>query len=193
MQSNTEPDTDHIAASARGPAQTEVAREVRWLSPEEMRVWRPYVVTATGVISSLDAEMKAAYDISHLDHSILIFLEDAPEPGRRMTDIALFFNVDPSTVTYRVRRLEKRGLVVREGCPSDRRVVYARLTDAGRRLLVEAAPLHVSSVRRHFLDHIAPEQLPVLAEAFARLHASQHGDRSHIPDRREDGSEPTKV
>src|SRR5258708_31170057 len=83
----------------------------------------------------------------------------------------------PSNITHRVRRLEKRGLLVRRTDPDDGRVVLARLTPKGLRLLRDARPLALEGVRGHFLDHIDPKDLASVAEIFATIAASTHPTR----------------
>ncbi|HEX4214379.1 MAG TPA: MarR family transcriptional regulator [Candidatus Dormibacteraeota bacterium] len=147
------------------------------LSDEEMAAWVPFVITATRVVAALDAEMKEAFDVTHLDHALLVLLAGQPDRRARMGEIAVTMGVDPSVITYRVRRLEKRGLVERSGSDTDRRVVYAHLTDGGSRLIHEAWPMHAAGVRRHFLDHVGPDQLAVLAEAFGRIQLALERNR----------------
>jgi DNA-binding MarR family transcriptional regulator len=148
------------------------------LSSAEMAAWRPFITAATHVIGALDAEMKAAFGISHFDHALLLMLLGRPRRRARMSDIARTAGVDPSNITYRVRRLERLGLVDRVPDPSDRRVSYAHLTRRGLVLLRDAWPTHRQGIRRHFLDHVSPEQLPVLAQAFnSILGAQQPGPR----------------
>jgi DNA-binding MarR family transcriptional regulator len=60
--------------------------------------------------------------------------------------------------------MEQRGLVTREDCASDGRGAFVVLTDAGFRTIEAAAPGHVASVRRHFIDALTREQLEALAE-----------------------------
>jgi DNA-binding MarR family transcriptional regulator len=65
-------------------------------------------------------------------------------------------------VTRLVDRLQERGLVVRAACPSDRRVVYAGLTEQGATVLEEAAPIFVSGLMEHLggrLDEARVERL----------------------------------
>jgi len=45
-------------------------------------------------------------------------------------------------ITYVIDRLEKKGYVKREACPSDRRATYATLTPEGRALMAEIFPMH---------------------------------------------------
>lgn len=56
--------------------------------------------------------------------------------------------VSSGGTTFLVDRLEKRGLVERRLCASDRRARYAALTTAGRALIAEIFPVHAEAVRR---------------------------------------------
>lgn len=50
--------------------------------------------------------------------------------------------VSSGGTTFLVDRLEKRGLVARQACPTDRRARYAQLTAAGEKLLRDIFPNH---------------------------------------------------
>lgn len=134
-----------------------------------MAAWRPFVTAATTIVGALDSELQAAFGISFFDHALLILLSDQPRRRARMGEIARRLRVDPSNVTYRVRRLERMGLVERLRDSSDARVIHAHITARGLRLLRDAWPLHRAGIRRHFLDHVPPEQLPVVAEVFGAI------------------------
>lgn len=56
--------------------------------------------------------------------------------------------VSSGGTTFLVDRLEKRGLVERRLCATDRRARYAALTEAGRALISEIFPVHAEAVRR---------------------------------------------
>jgi DNA-binding MarR family transcriptional regulator len=58
-----------------------------------------------------------------------------------------------------------RGLVKKERCGSDRRGLFVSVTARGRRRLEAAAPGHVATVRRVFIDRLTPKQLDALGEA----------------------------
>lgn len=55
--------------------------------------------------------------------------------------------VTGGNITYVMDRLEAQGLVYRERSRQDRRVVEARLTEEGRRVVEEYFPLHAHHVR----------------------------------------------
>ena len=60
--------------------------------------------------------------------------------------------------------MEQRGLVARRDCPSDGRGAVLTLTEAGWQAIRSAAPPHVESVRRHFIDRLSAEQIRVLGD-----------------------------
>jgi len=65
--------------------------------------------------------------------------------------------------------MERRGLLVRESCPSDTRGAFIVLTPAGRAAIEAAAPLHVEHVRRWFVSVLTPVQLDAVSEVSAAL------------------------
>lgn len=46
------------------------------------------------------------------------------------------------SITYVVDKLEQKGFLKRVGCPTDRRVTYAQITDEGRELIEAIFPEH---------------------------------------------------
>ena len=99
------------------------------------------LLRVTGTMRALLAE-RLAVDLGMLPEEVdlLMRLEEAPERRLRMADVSRSLLLSKSGVTRLVDRLVERGLVERAACPSDRRVVYAGLTDEGRRAVAEAAP-----------------------------------------------------
>lgn len=56
------------------------------------------------------------------------------------------------SVTYVVDKLEKRGLIARKSCATDRRVTFGTLTKAGRELMEETFPKHEAFLADLFKD-----------------------------------------
>jgi MarR family transcriptional regulator, 2-MHQ and catechol-resistance regulon repressor len=65
--------------------------------------------------------------------------------------------VSSGGITYLVDRLEKRGLVERRDCPTDRRARYAALTPDGERLIAEIFPSHARCLE-HALSGLTAEE-----------------------------------
>lgn len=47
-----------------------------------------------------------------------------------------------SSITYVVDKLEEKGLLERNACPNDRRVIHGHLTEKGKQLMEEIFPQH---------------------------------------------------
>lgn len=60
-------------------------------------------------------------------------------------------------VTYAVDRLEEKGLVERQACPTDRRARYAALTARGEALIKRVFPAHAEQIERT-LDVLSPRE-----------------------------------
>lgn len=78
-------------------------------------------------------------DLTNGQFSLLMSLNRPHPPA--MKDVASLLAMDRTTLTAALKPLEKRGLVVIEQDPADKRSRLLSLTPAGHRLLAEAFPL----------------------------------------------------
>jgi DNA-binding MarR family transcriptional regulator len=131
----------------------------RWLTSKEQRAWRAYIAATHLLEDAIDRQLQQEAGMPHLYYSILANLSEAPDRRLRMTDLAEKSKITRSRLTYAVTRLEKDGLVQREGCPSDKRGSTAVLTDEGTAVLERTAPGHVETVRSSLFDHLTEEQV----------------------------------
>lgn len=72
----------------------------------------------------------------------------ASEPHWQMSDFAESLRVDPSTATRAITRLEQHGLAERTAGPDDRRIVIARTTADGRRMVARVGKLRAIGMQR---------------------------------------------
>ncbi|MGH4000110.1 MAG: MarR family winged helix-turn-helix transcriptional regulator, partial [Pseudonocardiaceae bacterium] len=102
-------------------------------------------------------------------YHVLLRLHEAPDQRLRMGELAEQLVFSPSRLTYQVRSMERRGLVVRERCPEDRRGTRAVLTATGLQTLRDAAPRHRQVIRELWLDDLNAAELVCLGGVFDRL------------------------
>ena len=142
---------------------------VKQLSHLELRAWAGFLRAHAGLVNELDRQLETAHGLPLTQYEVLLRLEGAPEQRLRMSELARSVLLSQSGVTRLVDRLQQRGLVVREPCPEDRRVLYAHLTPDGANALAEARPTHLAGVRDLFLRHFDEVELKALGEAWERL------------------------
>ncbi len=136
----------------------------RWLSDEEQRAWRAYLEAVVTLTDVLDRQLQQDVGVPHAYYEILVRLSESPHRALRMSELADASQSSRSRLSHAVSRLEERGWVRRENCPTDKRGQIARLTDEGYAALQGAAPGHVAAVRRYVVDRLTPQQMRQLGE-----------------------------
>jgi DNA-binding MarR family transcriptional regulator len=140
-------------------------RGVTPLRGEEERAWRAFARALVVVPRVLEADLHGAHGVTMTEYFVLVNLSEAPERRLRMNELAERGAMSLSAISRVVDGLERRGLVERERCPSDRRGFLAVLTDGGLSLLEDAYPAHLRSVRQHVMRHLAGVDLERFADA----------------------------
>lgn len=131
----------------------------RWLSAKEDRAWRGWLAMSDLLRGQIGRDLQTETGLSEADFAVLVYLSEASGARLRMSELGSVLHWSKSRLSHQLTRMEARGLVCREGCPSDARSAFAVLTPCGRREIERAAPLHVESVRRHLIDLLDARQV----------------------------------
>jgi DNA-binding MarR family transcriptional regulator len=134
-----------------------------------MSAWHALIRAHSRVVRRLEAELETEHGLTLPAYEVLAHLSEAPDRRLRMSDLATHAVLTPSGLTRLVDKLAREGLVERQRCRADARVVYAVLTSAGMARLVAAYPTHLRGVREHYLNRLTPAQQQALSDALAEL------------------------
>jgi DNA-binding MarR family transcriptional regulator len=137
--------------------------DVRWLTAQEEHLWRRWLTLNARLSATLHRELQNDAGLSMPDFEVLVHLTDRPEGRMRVTDLARLLQWERSRVSHHVTRMESRRLVQRVECPEDGRGAFVVITPQGRAAIEQAAPGHVSTVRRLVFDALTPEEIDALA------------------------------
>ena len=135
--------------------------------------------TAVGVVTRLsrvrtylDAELAgvfARFGLTSADFLVIVSLRRAGTPYRmpqaRLMDA---LGLTSGTVSVRLDRLEKNGIVTREPDPASARGSLVQLTGKGLELFDRVAPVHLANEDR-LLSALSPAEREVLADLLRRL------------------------
>jgi DNA-binding MarR family transcriptional regulator len=141
----------------------------RWLDERQAEVWQAYLHLNQQLYGALEDQLLRDAGLSGADYAVLVPLSTAPDGVLRMRALRNEILWDRSRLSHQVRRMEHRGLVVREDCAEDARGSMVRLTDAGRAAIEGAAPKHADTVRRYFFDQLSTQELDTVGAVFERL------------------------
>lgn len=148
---------------------TSTSTGIRWLSPAEQRAWTAYRRMHQLLDLQLARDLARDSGLSEPDYDVLSTLSEKSDSRWRLGELATRLLWSTSRLAHHVARMEGRGLVQRDSCDDDGRGASVRLTSKGRSTLERAAPLHVRSVREHFIDSLAPEEIDRLSEIGERI------------------------
>jgi DNA-binding MarR family transcriptional regulator len=138
----------------------------------ELDTWVRFLRAHAAILRQLNAELVAEHGLTVNDFEVLIHLSHAPEQALRRVDLAERVLLTPSGITRLLEGLERTGLVERAECATDRRVVYAKLTEAGAEKLGEARGTHLAGVCALFVERYSSDELAALSALLGRLPGS---------------------
>ncbi|GGP87445.1 MarR family winged helix-turn-helix transcriptional regulator [Saccharothrix coeruleofusca] len=138
--------------------------EARWLTDDEQRTWRSFLIASRLLFDRLEKELKQNSNLSFATYEILARLSESPGRSMRMADLAAACVFDRSRLSHAIDRLVRSGWVRRVPSTSDARGQLAELTDEGARQVRESAPGHVELVRSLLFDRLSREQQESLRE-----------------------------
>jgi DNA-binding MarR family transcriptional regulator len=117
----------------------------------------------------LSAQLSSDHGLTLSDYEVLLRLSRASDRRMRRVDLAEQVLLTASGVTRLLDGLERSGFVERASCSTDRRVVYAVLTDDGLEKLQAASKTHLAQIETLFRARLDESELDELALLLARL------------------------
>ena len=154
----------------------------RWLDEDELRAWLLLAGVMLKLSPALDSQLQRDSDLTRFDYLCLAMLSETDDRTLRMSDLAGRVNASLSRLSHVISKLERRGWVARQPSPHSRRVTLVTLTEEGWKVLVEAAPGHVETVRSLVFEGLSAEDVAALerlaGHIVERIEASRLGTTS---------------
>src|SRR4051794_2469404 len=141
----------------------------QWLTDDEQRAWRGLVQMTSRLDARLNRELQQSSGLSLADYDVLVLLTEAPDGRLRMFQLMEDLQWEQSRLSHHIARMQRRDLVAREECTTDKRGAFVVLTHAGRDAIEKAAPGHVAAVRRLVFDGLSAEQVAMLESFVNRV------------------------
>jgi DNA-binding MarR family transcriptional regulator len=146
--------------------------------PPAVRAWTRLLRAHAAASRLLNTELQAEHGLSVNGYEALYVLSRAEGRRLKRVDLSRRLGLTPSGVTRLLEVLEAAGLVERTTCPTDLRVAYAELTDAGAAKLEAASCGHVGSIRELFEHNFTHQEIEELSELLGRFPGVADADDS---------------
>ena len=131
--------------------------------------WVNIVQAASMLRARLAERLEIEFQLAPEEAELLMRLAAETDNRLRMAEVSDLLLVSKSGVTRMVDRLIARDLVERATCPSDRRVIYAAITEKGKTLLVEAVPAFVEALMASLAPHADPAELELVRDKLRKI------------------------
>ncbi|MBN7755804.1 MarR family transcriptional regulator [Nitratireductor aquimarinus] len=106
--------------------------------PSSSDAWLRLVHTVSTVESDIARMLTSEHGIGLSEYRALQALAKAPDRELRMQDLATHLQLNQSSISRMVERMERSGLTVRDVCADDKRGVFSVITEKGEARLEEA-------------------------------------------------------
>jgi DNA-binding MarR family transcriptional regulator len=148
---------------------------------DAIQTWRLFLKAHSTLVETLDQELQATKGLPLTWFDVMVRLVTEDEGRLPMNELADRVLLSKSGVTRLVDRMARAGLIERMACPTDRRVIWATLTDKGRKAFEEAAPIAYRGVQEHFTAFLTKTEMQAMRSGLGKIteaHSTQPAERA---------------
>src|SRR6516165_4813923 len=151
--------TAQAGASAEEPAGSGTARA----EDAVVEAWRGLLVAHSRLVPAIEADLRAAGQVSLSWYDVLLELNAAPDLRLRMSELGQRTVLSRTRVSRVVDELAAAGLAERQPDQADGRSSFAVLTPRGKEALRRAWPVYRQAIHRHLGARLTARQCRELA------------------------------
>jgi DNA-binding MarR family transcriptional regulator len=134
-----------------------------------VQLWEGISRAHSSMTAAIEKDMLPATGIPLGWYEVLAHLKRAPGAMLRFQDLARIEGITDSGASRRLNQMIKAGLIDRHSCPTDRRGVYAHLTDKGTAAYEKAHAVFLRSLDRNLGTLLKAGEAEAVSAALERL------------------------
>jgi DNA-binding MarR family transcriptional regulator len=138
-------------------------------SAKAEQVWEGILRAHCSVTAAIEKDLLPKTGLQLGWYQVLAHLSHAPNSMLRFQDLARVAGITDSGASRRLNQMIKAGLIDRHLCNTDRRGVYAHLTDKGKSAYSKAHAVFLRSLDRNLSTHLQPGEADIVHAALSRL------------------------
>lgn len=128
------------------------------------------------LLDEVENQLREKVGLSFPLYEALATLATAPEQRLRMVDITRRMCVSKGNVTQLIDKLERQDLLTREPSPTDRRLVYAQLTERGRKAAEHGTEIFNRAAQERFAQFLTKGEIENVAAGLTKVIAALEPD-----------------
>lgn len=134
-----------------------------------IEAWRSMLLAHAAALRAIDAELEKTGSIPLTWYDVLLELNAATGGRLRMQELADRVVLSRTRVSRLVDEMTRAGLVGKTRDDTDRRVVWAAITESGHDDLVKAVPTYMDGIRTHFSSYLTDAEKTTLGRALKKV------------------------
>lgn len=138
--------------------------------------WGSVLRVHARLVPLMDSQLRARHGLSLACYDILLELQPLPDGRLTMTELGNRAVLSRTRVSRVVDDLARRGLVIRETNPTDKRSSFATITPAGRAAFRAAAPTYLRLIEKHVALDLSDDELILVADLLERIASTPDTD-----------------
>jgi DNA-binding MarR family transcriptional regulator len=140
-----------------------------------LEAWRAMLLAYNAAMRAIEAELARAGSVPLTWYDVLLELDPAPGGRLQMQELARRVVLSRTRVSRLVDEMVQAGLVSKVRDETDRRVVWATITERGAQDLRKTAPRYLRGIEAHFSAHLTEREKAIVATALAKVTAAHAG------------------
>jgi DNA-binding MarR family transcriptional regulator len=128
------------------------------------------------LLEEVERQLREQVGLSFPLYEVVAILATTPEQRLRMVDITRRMCVSKGNVTQLIDKLERQELVTREPSPTDRRLVYALLTERGRKAAEQGTEIFNRAAHERFARFVTEDEIERIAAGLTKVIAALEPD-----------------
>ncbi|MFC4033250.1 MarR family winged helix-turn-helix transcriptional regulator [Streptomyces polygonati] len=141
--------------------------------------WRALLLAHSTAVRAVESYVQQHGRVPLTWYDVLLELKAGGERGLRMQEVADRVLLSRTRVSRLVDDMVRGGLVRKEADLTDKRVVWASITDAGREALSATAPAYLRGIEAHFSAYLTEEEAAGLARVLLKVAQGEYAAKSH--------------
>jgi DNA-binding MarR family transcriptional regulator len=137
--------------------------------------WWKFMAAHALLVQRVGRDLAAATSLRLGSYNVLCLLHDAPGGRLRLSELAGAMQLTRSGASRLANRMERAGVLLREGDARDRRGSNAALTDRGRDELRQARAVFVRAIAEHFGSYLSDGEAETLNAILSRIVTAKTG------------------
>ncbi len=144
------------------------------LTQAELRMWLAMLRGTSLVNRQLAHDMQNEHCLHISWYDVLVHLYHSPDYRQTMSELAGRVIMSGSGLTRLLDKMVEAGLVHRRLDPSDRRLIYAELSEAGQGKAAALMVAHQQRIQKYVMQHLTAEEIETMTTVFERVLGAFH-------------------